>query len=252
MKWTKKYKLNYTTMKLLLLLLLLLAGNQPYAQNMGIGNATPNANAVLDLKSGNKGVLIPRMDSVVRKLIPNTKGLLVYDTTTSSLWHNDGSKWVNYYNMPKGNAAGDMMSWDGSKWVLIPKGNAGQIFGVDNTGNAVGWLDASTLSISDALCTEGIAGTVNLTFTVTKTVAYNKTVTVQFATANGTATAGSDYIAASGTLTFLPGDLTKKIIILVNGDVTIEPNETLFVILSNAVNATITDASGTGTIVNDD
>ncbi len=238
-------------MKLFLLLLLLLAGNQPYAQNFAIGSAAPNANAVLDIKSGNKGLLIPRMDSVVRKLIPNTKGLLVYDTTTSSLWHNDGSKWVNYHNMPKGNAPGDMMSWDGSKWVLIPKGVAGQVFGIDNTGKPA-WLAASTLSISDASITEGNAGTVNLTFTVTKTVAYNKTVTVQYATANGTATGGTDYTAVSGTLTFLPSELSKTIIIVVTGDVTIEPNETLFVNLTNAVNATLTDASGTGTIVNDD
>ena len=238
-------------MKLFLFLLLLIAGKQDYAQNIGIGNATPNANAVLDIKSGNKGVLIPRMDSVVRKLIPNTKGLLVYDTTTSSLWHNDGAKWVNYYNMPKGNTAGDMLSWDGSNWVLVPKGIAGQVFGVDNT-NKVGWLAASTLSISDASVTEGNAGTLNLTFTVTKTVAYNKTVTVQYASANGTATAGSDYTAVSGTLTFLPSELSKTIIIVVTGDVTIELNETLFVLLTNGVNATITDASATGTIINND
>ncbi|MES2647045.1 MAG: Calx-beta domain-containing protein [Bacteroidota bacterium] len=238
-------------MKLFLLFLLVLACKQDYAQKMAIGSVIPNANAILDLSSGNKGLLIPRMDSVARKLIPNTKGLLVYDTTTSSLWHNDGSKWVNYYNIPKGNAAGDMMSWDGSKWILIPKGTAGQVFGVDNTGK-VGWLAASTLSISHASVTEGIAGTVNLTFTVTKTVAYNKTVTVQYATANGTAIAGTDYTAANGTITLLPSELSKKIIILVMGDVTLEANEMLFLNLTNAVNATIADASGTGTIVNDD
>ena len=68
-----------------------------FAQNIAINadGSLPNSNAILDVKSGNKGILIPRLDSVARKAIPNTKGLLVYDTTTSSFWYNTGSKWQN-------------------------------------------------------------------------------------------------------------------------------------------------------------
>jgi len=90
-------------------------------------------------------------------------------------------------------------------------------------------------------------------FTVTLSAASNLTVNVDYATANGTATvADNDYQVSSGTLTFNPGDLTKTITVLVNGDQKFEPDETLFVNLTNAVNATISDNQGVGTILNDD
>lgn len=77
--------------------------------------------------------------------------------------------------------------------------------------------------------------------------------TVNFATANGTATiANNDYTANSGTLTFNPSETSKTITVLVRGDTTIESNETFSVNLSGAVNATIADNQGIGTILNDD
>ncbi|MGH7321116.1 MAG: Calx-beta domain-containing protein, partial [Candidatus Rokuibacteriota bacterium] len=76
---------------------------------------------------------------------------------------------------------------------------------------------------------------------------------VQYATADGTATAGSDYTAISLTpLTFAPGETSKPVTVLVNGDTSTEPNETFFVNLSSATNATIADSQGLGTITNDD
>lgn len=72
------------------------------------------------------------------------------------------------------------------------------------------------------------------------------------ATANGTATAGSDYTAKSGTLTFSPGQISKTISVAVAGDTTPEVNETFHVKLSGAANTTILDGSGKGTITNDD
>ncbi|MFZ4689548.1 MAG: Calx-beta domain-containing protein, partial [Polymorphobacter sp.] len=115
---------------------------------------------------------------------------------------------------------------------------------------------ATTVTIDDVSITEGDAGTSVLTFTVTRgdtTGAFS----VDYATANGTATAGSDYVAASGTLTFTAGGaLTQTISVTINGDTTAEANETFTVGLSNLVNtsgtAAISDASGTGTITNDD
>jgi hypothetical protein len=71
-------------------------------------------------------------------------------------------------------------------------------------------------------------------------------------TADGSATAGSDYLSTSGTLTFDPGQTSKAASVLINGDVSFEPNETFVVNLSNPVNATIIDAQATGTILNDD
>jgi hypothetical protein len=75
---------------------------------------------------------------------------------------------------------------------------------------------------------------------------------VNFATADGTASAGSDYTATSGVLTFNPGTTTQSVTVNVTGDTTPEANETFFVNLSGAANATIATATGTGTIVNDD
>src|SRR5260370_25766200 len=68
-----------------------------HAQNVAINTdgSLPNANAILDIKSFSKGLLIPRMSSNARSIIPNTRGLLVYDTTTSSFWYNTGTQWQN-------------------------------------------------------------------------------------------------------------------------------------------------------------
>ncbi|HEU5240115.1 MAG TPA: Calx-beta domain-containing protein, partial [Pyrinomonadaceae bacterium] len=124
-----------------------------------------------------------------------------------------------------------------------------------STGTLAGGqvVNQPTLSINDVSTTEGQAGTKVLNFTVTLSVASNQTVTVNFATANGTATAGSDYVAIPSTLlTFNPGDTTKTIPVTINGDINFEPDETFTVNLSAPSNATISKASGTGTIQNDD
>ncbi len=101
-------------------------------------------------------------------------------------------------------------------------------------------------------CLEGNAGTTFFTFTVTLSAAYRVPVTVNFATQDGTAIAGEDYLAASGTLTFAPGETSKIITVEVIGDPTREPDETLFVNLSGATNALIADGQGVATIVDDE
>jgi hypothetical protein len=100
--------------------------------------------------------------------------------------------------------------------------------------------------------TEGNAGTTNAVFTVSLSPASTNTVTVHYASADGTATAGSDYTALSGTLTFAPGDTSKTITAAVNGDTINEPDETFVVNLSNPSNATVADGQGRATILNDD
>jgi CSLREA domain-containing protein len=109
-----------------------------------------------------------------------------------------------------------------------------------------------TLSIGDATVTEGIAGTVNATFTVTLSAVSSRAVTVNFATAGGTAAAPADFAANSGTLTFAPGETSKTIIVAVAGDGLDEANETFNVNLTAPVNATIADGIGVGTITDDD
>jgi Calx-beta domain/FG-GAP-like repeat len=108
------------------------------------------------------------------------------------------------------------------------------------------------LSVSDATVKEGNMGTAVATFTVGLSDASTQPVTVAFATGDGSAIAGSDYQAAGGTLTFAPGETSKTITVLVNGDRLPEPNETFFVNLSSPTNATITVSSGTGRILDDE
>jgi CSLREA domain-containing protein len=115
---------------------------------------------------------------------------------------------------------------------------------------AVGGLP--TLSINNVSQNEGNSGTTPFVFTVTLSAASASTVTVNYATADGTATAPSDYAATSGTLTFAPGVTTQTITVNVVGDTTPEPNETFTVNLSTPANATIAAGTGTGTIVDDD
>ena len=108
------------------------------------------------------------------------------------------------------------------------------------------------VSISDAALVEGTAGTSLMTFNVILSAASAATVTVNYATADQTATAGSDYVAGSGTVTFSPGQTTKPVTVTINGDVTAEADETLLVNLNTPGNATILDGQGVGTIRNDD
>ena len=109
-----------------------------------------------------------------------------------------------------------------------------------------------SLSINDASVTEGNSGSRGLVFTLSLSAPSGLPVSVSYATANGTALAGSDYTAASGTLTFAPGVTTQTVSVAVLGDLRFEADETFAVNLSGAQNATIADNQGLGTIVNDD
>ncbi|MGQ3296779.1 Calx-beta domain-containing protein [Reyranella sp.] len=109
-----------------------------------------------------------------------------------------------------------------------------------------------TLSVGDASIVEGNSGTKQMVFTVSLSKAATGPVKVDFATANGTATAGQDYVAKSGTLTFAAGETQKTVSVTVNGDTAIENNETLKINLTSATGATIANGAATGTIVNDD
>jgi hypothetical protein len=123
-----------------------------------------------------------------------------------------------------------------------------QGIGTISNDDAVG-----NISIGDVTIAEGNAGTSTATFTVTRTGG-NAAFDLTYATADGTATAGSDYVAQpTGSVSFAAGDLTKTISVTINGDTTVEPDETFFVNLLNATGGgTIVDAQGLGTITNDD
>ena len=108
-----------------------------------------------------------------------------------------------------------------------------------------------TISIGDATLSEG-APQMGMHFFVRLTNPSSKTITVQYATADGTAKAGSDYVAQSGTLTFVPGATVALITVQQIKDSIVEPEENFVINLSNPSQATIADAQGVGTIPNDD
>jgi hypothetical protein len=98
------------------------------AQNVGIGTVSPAGSAALEIKSASKGLLIPRTSSASRIAIVNpAKGLLVYDTTTSSFWFHNGTLWSNL-------SAGGSVGW-------LLTGNSGS----DPSTDFIGTADNSNL-----------------------------------------------------------------------------------------------------------
>lgn len=154
---------------------------------------------------------------------------------------------------------------------LIPAGSGLTIYkalGINNAGQIVGYAlgggrshavlltpveeGTPTVSIGDVTVTEGNAGTTEAVFTVTLSEPASDEVTVNFATVDGTATAGADYTAQSGTLTFAPGETTATVTVAVVGDAIAEPDETFQVTLSQPSGAVIGDGQGLGTILDDE
>ncbi len=127
---------------------------------------------------------------------------------------------------------------------------------VDITDEAVVTIDdddASQVSVSDASMAEGETGTTNLDFTISLDKAGPAAITVDYATADNTAEAGSDYTATSGTVTFAAGETSKTVSVAVAGEKVLETDETFTLNLSDVTGmATLADASATGTITNDD
>jgi len=123
------------------------------------------------------------------------------------------------------------------------------------TLNACGGSGGVTLSIADVNVTEGDEGTTNAVFTVSLSAPAPSPVTFDIATVDGTATAGSDYVANSVTgAQIAAGATTYAFTVVVDGDTTPEPDETFSVNVGNIAGGgvTTTAASATGTIVNDD
>jgi GH24 family phage-related lysozyme (muramidase) len=139
------------------------------------------------------------------------------------------------------------LSWSSTSQTkqVVPQS---QLYVPVSTSSPLVELSASILSQN-----EGNAGTTALTFTVNLSAASKQSITVPYTINNGTATAGSDYTDNDGVLTFSAGQTSKTITVLVNGDTTVEQNETLTVKLGTPTNATLgTSKQVTATIVNDD
>lgn len=130
---------------------------------------------------------------------------------------------------------------------------------VDKAGNVthcnVPAVALINLAVADASIPEGNSGTSTVNVPVTLSQAASQPVTVKYATGYGSATAGSDYVYTEGTLTFTPGQTSKNVSITINGDTTLEANETFFVQLYDPqlwLGVTLSDRWGQVTILNDD
>ena len=108
------------------------------------------------------------------------------------------------------------------------------------------------VGVGNAAVVEGNSGSRQVFLPVTLSDTSGSDVSVHYATASGTATAGTDFTSTSGTLTIPAGTSTAYVPVDVAGDITQEPTETFSLNLSNPTGATIERAAGTGTILNDD
>jgi len=177
------------------------------------------------------------------------------DAGTVGLMLGNGDGTISYAgasavgSSPAAVAAGDF-NGDGRPDVAVANAGSNTVSVLLNNGT---WPPPPpSLKIGDATVMEGNTGTALAVFTVTLSAPSAQPVTVQYATATGTATAGSDYQARSGTLTIPAGQTTGTITVPIIGDRLPEPNEAFAVNLSSPTNATIADGQGVGTILDDE
>ena len=132
----------------------------------------------------------------------------------------------------------------GYYYLFILKGDVPSVAKIIKVG-----ADLPAVSVTGTSVTEGPVGsTVNATFTVTLARASAKTVTVNFATADGTALAGTNYVAQTGTVTFPPLSTTQTITVPIINDGVLDPNELFTVNLSAPVNAVVGIGTAQGLI----
>jgi len=156
---------------------------------------------------------------------------------------NDASDWYGrlFVSWTGGGASATRLS----DWLDPANTGSLVIDGKDYNGVAI--------SISDASVSEGDSGGQILEYTVSLSEVSNSVITLSYSTQNGSASAGSDYVAMSGGLNFPAGVTIQTVLVTVNGDAIAEENETVLVNLTgNPTGTTLIDSEGVGTIYNDD
>jgi hypothetical protein len=139
------------------------------------------------------------------------------------------------------------------RWSDADASGADDGLAIDDFSINTGGVAVPALAVNDVTIVEGDSGTSTAFFGFGLSQAAGPGgVSIEYATADGTAAAGSDYVAASGTVTIPEGSNSVVVGITINGDTTPEANETFFVNLSNVTGAVVADAQGLGTIENDD
>jgi chitinase len=173
-----------------------------------------------------------------------------YNATTGTLSFGPGQTSKTVAVMVNGD-----VTFEPNETFLVLLSNATHAILADSQGGGTIANDdpEPAISVGDVSVKEGGTGTRSAVFTVSLSNPSSSPVSVSFATANATATtANRDYVAATGTITFAPNERTKAVIVSINGDYVIEPDETLFLNLANPTGGTIADGQGAATIQNDD
>ncbi len=253
--------------------------------NFAVGATLPNVNLapgqyhLVGMSSGANGAALPTVDTSGTSSMATAAGKVVLANSTSALACNGGSTpcsgaqqalivdLVGYGNANffEGTAAAPTLSavlsairagsgctdsnQNGTDFTAVtpaPRNTASPLQSCSGGG-------VPLLAVSDVSAFEGDTGTTTMSFGFGLSApAGVGGVSIAFTTADGTATAGSDYVANNGTATIAEGATSTTVSIVVNGDTVSEPNETFFVRVTSATGATISDNEGLGTIQNDD
>ena len=151
-----------------------------------------------------------------------------------------------------GGLGNDTLSGTSGNDTLVGGGDADSLNGGAGNDFLTSVIQSVSIVSSLTIAAEGDSGTSNAAFVVNLSIPSASTVTVDFATQNGTATAGLDYQAVNGTLTFAPGVTSQTILVPIIGDTLDESDETFTVVLSNPTNVQLGPSSSTATITDDD
>jgi len=115
------------------------------SQQVGIGTQNPVAGSILEISDTARGVVLPRMATSARMRLPNIKGMIVFDSTAATYFFNDGNGWTNL--PPKGQNAGDLLYWNGEKWMAVPAGLGGQVLTLSTGSHIPVWSGPTTDTI---------------------------------------------------------------------------------------------------------
>ena len=202
---------------------------------------------------GSVPVYVGRYFQILRQTAPR----VFVDETATRISMNTTQEWIDYIRVQDLDGDRDLDIFIDDK-DFISKGyyawiNNGLGVFAPYTGLVTALAPAPALSITDVLVTEGDSGTRLLTFTVGLSSVSKTPVTYNIATGNGTAAAGSDYVARSLTgESIAAGQTSRTFSVTTNGDTDLEPNETFAVSVSNVVGASTSDGFAVGTLLNDD
>jgi uncharacterized repeat protein (TIGR01451 family) len=214
------------------------------------------SNLTFTLEVTNKGPATAT-NVVITNFLPAALGYVSATNSQGSAANNAGEVTASLGTLPAGsNATVVITAMAVQSGAFTNRAVAGadqfDFASTNNLAAAAVVVAAPVLTLSDAAVTEGNDGTTNAVFTVLLSPATLVTQQVNFATLNGSAVAGADFIPTNGVLQFNPGQTSQVVVVPVVGETLYELTETFTVELSAPVNATLADAQGTGTIFNDD